>query len=100
MRIAHVFFKVRADERSAALETLVANAASVRAMPGCRIFLPFLDPTDAEVIGVMHEWETADDFTGYVASPTFAVASAILRPLMTAPPLSRRFDATLAETVN
>lgn len=100
MRIAHVFFKVRADERDAALDTLVAGAAAVRAMPGCSIFLPFLDPTDAEVIGVIQEWETDGDFAAYVSSSTFAANAAILRPLMTAPPVSRRFDATLAETVN
>lgn len=100
MRVVHVFFKVRAEERSAALEALVAGAAAVRAMPGCRTFLPFLDPTDAEAIGVMHEWETDADFAAYVASPIFVANAAVLRPLMTAPPVSRRFDATLAETVN
>jgi Uncharacterized conserved protein len=100
MRIAHVFFQVPPDARRRALEILLAEAEAVRAMPGCRAFVPFLDPTGAGTLGVLHEWESADDFSAYAASPTFVATAALLRPMMVAPPVSRRFDARLAETVN
>ena len=62
MFITHVHFAVAADDRQAALETLLAEAPSVRAMRGCRTFLPMLDGADACRLGVLHEWETHEDF--------------------------------------
>lgn len=100
MRVAHVFFKVSVADRQGALGALVAEAPTVRAMKGCLAFVPFADPTDAETLGVLHEWESDDDFTAYLASPEFARSGKILRPMMTAAPISRRFDAEVAETVN
>ncbi len=100
MRLAHVFFKVSVAARQEALNALVAEAPAVRAMKGCLAFVPFADPTDAETLGVLHEWERADDFAAYLASPEFTRSGTILRPMMTAAPDSRRFDAELAEAVN
>jgi quinol monooxygenase YgiN len=99
MFIAHVHFAVAQDDRQAALDTLRAEAPSVRAMRGCRIFLPFLDGTDPCRLGVLHEWETQEDFAAYASSPRFAAASRALRPMMTEPPVSRRFAAALVATV-
>ena len=65
----------------------------VRAMAGCIAFLPFLDLTNDQDIGVMHEWERAEDFEAYLASDSFATIGKLLRPLMVAPPVSKRFDA-------
>ncbi len=69
-------------------------------MKGCLAFVPFTDPSGPGALGVLHEWETADDFAAYAASAGFAAAGRALRPLMVGAPVSRRFDAQLAETVN
>ena len=39
------------------------------------------------------------DFDAYLASPPFARSGEVLRPMMTGVPLSRRFDASLIESV-
>lgn len=99
MLIAHVHFTVAQVDRQNALDALLAELPAVRAMRGCRVFLPFLDPGDPCRLGVLHEWETADDFAAYAASPAFAEVGRTIRPLMTEPPESHRFDARLIETV-
>ena len=100
MLVAHVRFRVAEHDRQKAFDALMANADRTRAMKGCLAFVPFLDPTDGQGIGVLHEWQTGQDFAAYAASAGFAETSAILRPLMTEPPISRRFDAQLIETLN
>lgn len=99
MFIAHVHFAVAPGDRQAALDALLAEAPSVRAMSGCRTFLPFLDGTDSCRLGVLHEWETQEDFAAYAASPGFAATGRVLRPMMTEAPVSRRFDANLLAIV-
>ena len=100
MLIAHVTFRVAPENAKAALEALTKEAATVRAMPGCIKFVPFQDGTDAQSIGVIHEWDSADNFRGYAASLAFAQVGQTLRPLMLEPPISDRFDARLLDSVN
>ena len=99
MLIAHVTFEVDPTSSAKALEALTTEAAQVRAMVGCIAFNPFQDAINPALIGVLHEWETSDDFDGYTASEEFARVGATLRPMMVKPPLSRRFDASLVESV-
>ncbi|MCB1328722.1 MAG: antibiotic biosynthesis monooxygenase [Maritimibacter sp.] len=99
MIIAHVDFDVAADRRTHALAVLRQQVEEVRALPGCRSFAPYADPVVPTRVSVVHEWESAEAFAGYSASAAFARSSAELRPLMTAPPSSRRYDATLIEEV-
>lgn len=100
MIVAHVHFSVVANDRQAALDALLAEIASVRAMQGCLAFMPFADPVDDTRLGVLHEWETEADFAVYGSSDAFKTLGQVLRPMMTAPPVSRRFDAELLEAVN
>lgn len=95
MLVAHVQFTVAPDRRGEALATLLAEAEEVRRMPGCALFVPFADPTDPAALRVVHEWRSAAAFEGYLASPAFAAAGAVLRPMMTGVPVSHRFDAQL-----
>jgi quinol monooxygenase YgiN len=100
MLIAHVTFTVAATYRQAALDCLLGEAEEVRSMPGCISFIPFADVSAAGGVGVLHEWRAARDFAGYTASESFARFSKAVRPMMVAPPVSRRFEAVLLESVN
>lgn len=95
MLIAHVTFIVAQEDSRKALDALVAEAEQVRAMLGCVAFIPFQDASDPKKVGVIHEWKTQQDFEGYTTSDEFARVGQILRPMMLAPPVSHRFDATL-----
>ncbi len=97
MFIAHVLFSVSPESRPVALETLVKEVEAVRAMPGCVTYIPFLDPTDDQGVGVMQEWQSAEAFGGYTGSDIFAEILGVLRPLLVAPPVSKRFDAKLID---
>jgi len=99
MFIAHVDFDVAPENRPHALAVLAMEVDEVRAMPGCRSFAPYADPARPGRVSVVHEWESAGAFAAYAASAAFARSGEDLRPLMTAPPSSRRFDATLIEEV-
>ncbi|MGN6424422.1 MAG: putative quinol monooxygenase [Asticcacaulis sp.] len=100
MRLAHVTFTVATDAVGTALDALLNETAIVRGMKGCRAFIPFADPTVSGGLGVLHEWETAEDFAAYLASPRFTSVNATLRPMMTTAPVSRRFDADQVLNVN
>ena len=100
MLIAHVVFCVAQADSKKALDVLVAQADTVRKMNGCSAFMPFVNPTNSQQICLLHEWQTPEDFASYTASQTFARVGAILRAMMIAPPVSRRFEAALIESVN
>ena len=97
MLIAHVEIIIAEKDRQKALDALMAQVPIVRAMEGCLIFSPYLDPADDKVLFIFHEWEHEDNFTAYLASPCFAKANSVLGPLLTAPAVSRRFDAQLIQ---
>lgn len=100
MRIAHVTFTVAPQHQTLALNTLLAEVPVVRQMQGCLAFIPFIDPTVAGGLGIVHEWESDDAFAVYIGSPGFAAVNAVLRPIMTGAPVSRRFDVDMLDTVN
>lgn len=100
MLIAHVTFRVSEENRQLAFDTLKDEIARVRTMEGCVAFVPFLPPNTTEDVCVLHEWQTGTNFDAYTASDSFRAIGGILRPLMVAPPVSKRFDATLIDNVN
>jgi quinol monooxygenase YgiN len=93
MRIAHVTFTVDKNDSQRALALLTTQAPTVRALPGCHAFIPFVDPMIEGGIGIVHEWNSAADFSAYLASPSYALFNAELRPLMINPPVGKRFEA-------
>jgi quinol monooxygenase YgiN len=95
MIVTHVFFRVSSDHRSDAIAALKKEVETVRAMEGCIAFVPFIDPTCDQNVGVLHEWVSQQEFDAYLASESFASLGQTLRPLSISPPVSRRFDATL-----
>jgi quinol monooxygenase YgiN len=99
MLIAIVTFQTLPDNRAAALAALLDETATVRAMPGCQTYQPLPHPDDPATTTILHVWDDATAFAAYLGSAGFAAAGQALRPLMTAPPVSQRFDADLIETV-
>jgi quinol monooxygenase YgiN len=99
MIIAIVDFEVAAADRARALDILKHDAPAARALPGNLGYRAFTDAGSDTHIGIMHEWEKAEHFDGYIASAAFADIGKQLRPLMTAPPVSRRMTVELFEEV-
>jgi quinol monooxygenase YgiN len=97
MFIVHLYLQVAAGERRVALDALLERLDAVRAMPGCLRYIPFEDPSDDQMIGILEEWESREAFAAYTASDRFSDLNRTLRPLMLAPPISRRFRATLID---
>lgn len=93
MLIAHVTIQTATNGVDDALDVLLSAAPKVRAMQGCRTYQAFLNPqTDGQIM-LVQEWETTESFQQYLASDSFKASGAKLAPLMTAPPVSRRFRA-------
>ena len=99
MFIAVVDFTVAPKDRDIALAALAEDAPAARALPGNISFRTFSNTGDMTHIGIFQEWETQAAFEGYTSSPGFAKVGEKLRPLMTAAPTSRRFEAKLFEEV-
>lgn len=99
MFIAIVDFTVAAANRAAALAELLTDADAVRAMKGNIGFRCYLDPVMPEALCIVHEWQDAEAFAAYTNSRYFARLNAVLRPMMTSRPISRRMKAALIETV-
>lgn len=99
MYIAIVDFTVLPQDREQALEILVQDVPAAREMPGNLSFRTFSNTGENGHIGILHEWESEADFNNYITSEHFARIGAQLRPLASAPPVSRRFQAELQEEV-
>lgn len=98
MLIALVDFTVDPSRRQEALQVLLDEAETVTAMPRCRTFRPYCDPVSESHVGIVHEWQDEAGFEAYLKSEDFAKIGAVLRPLMTSAPSSRRYRATPLET--
>lgn len=99
MIIAIVDFSVAPENQAVALNILAGDGVAATAIKGNLGFRAFTDACSKTHVGLMHEWTDQAAFDAYVASPEFATVGAQLRPLMTGAPTSRRFEATLYETV-
>jgi quinol monooxygenase YgiN len=86
-------------DRPVTLAQLEGERDEIRAMPGNLDFRVYADRADDGAVTVFHEWVDEASFAAYLESDAFARSGAALRPLMTAPPVSRRFRAALLETV-
>ena len=99
MLIAVLDLCTAAADRAVALAQLDSEREEIRAMPGSLDFRVYAARDDEEAVAVIHEWADEQSFAAYLSSEAFARSGAVLRPLMTAPPVSRRFHAALLETV-
>lgn len=99
MFIAVLDLRTTPADRPAALAQLDSEHDEIRAMPGNLDFRVYAARDDEETIAVIHEWVDEPSFAGYLSSDAFARSGAVLGPLVTSPPVSRRFRAALVETV-
>lgn len=99
MILAIIDFQVAASDRPAALRVLAEDGRSAAAMPGNLAFRVYTDAGSDTHVGLMHEWQDIRTFDAYLASPGFAQVGTILRPMMTAPPTSRRLVTEIFEEV-
>lgn len=99
MFIAILDFATTADDRARALAQLEAERPVVRSMPGNLAFRVYASREDRVTVTVVHEWVDQTSFAAYLASEAFARSNAVLRPMVTDGPVSRRFRAELVESV-
>ena len=99
MFIAVLDLRTTSADRPVALAQLDSERDEIRAMPGNLDFRVYAARDDEGAVTVLHEWVDEASFAGYLSSDAFARSGALLRPLVTAPPVSRRFRADLLETV-
>lgn len=97
MLIAHVTFSIAEEDRFEALAILKKEIVSVCKMKGCVTFLPFISLNNKAEIGVIHEWESEEEFSAYLESESFKTIGQLLRPMMTTSPLSKRYNANLIQ---
>jgi quinol monooxygenase YgiN len=99
MLIAVLDLRTTSSDRAVALAQLDSEREEIRAMPGNLDFRVYAARDDEEGVTVIHEWADEPSFAAYLSSEAFARSGAVLRPMVTQPPVSRRFSATLLETV-
>jgi len=99
MLIAVLDLRTTAADRPAALDQLDSEKEEIRAMPGNLDFRVYAARDDDEAVLVLHEWTDESSFAAYLSSDAFARSGAVLGPMVTARPVSRRFQAALLETV-
>jgi quinol monooxygenase YgiN len=99
MFIAVLDVHTTAADRAAALAQFDAEREQIRAMPGNLDFRVYAARDHDGAVAVIHEWADQPSFAAYLASDSFARSSEVIRPLMSQPPVSRRFQASLVETI-
>jgi quinol monooxygenase YgiN len=99
MLIAVLDLRTTAIDRPLVLAQLDSEHDEIRAMPGNVDFRVYAARDDEESVTVLHEWADEPSFAAYLSSDAFARSGSVVRPLVTAPPVSRRFRAALLETV-
>ena len=98
MFIAVLDLRTAPIDRPVVLAHLDDVREEIRAMPGNLEFRVYA-ARDEEGVVVIHEWDDERSFADYLATDVFDRSGTVLRPLLSAPPVSRRFRATLLETV-
>ena len=99
MLIALVDLTTSAADRPAVVAQLLGERPAIIEMPGCADFRVVIPPDQDTAVTIVHEWHDESGFARYLASDEFARSGEIVRPLLTAPPVSRRYRADLLETV-
>ncbi len=99
MFIAIVDFTVEPDSRPAVIARLLQDSDVIRTMEGNLAFSAYIDLVDDGAVRIWHEWRDVEHFRTYTASEVFKQLGLVLRPLMKAPPISRRMMSEVLEMI-
>jgi quinol monooxygenase YgiN len=97
--MALIDFEVAPESRAGLLQALQPLLAEARSVAGNRGYRALADSESASHVGLMHEWETLEQFRTYASSDLVDRIGKILRPAMTTPPVSRRLRTESIEEV-
>jgi quinol monooxygenase YgiN len=99
MIMAWIDFDVAPEGRAELLCLLQPLISEARAMDGNRSYRASTNSESEAHIGLMHEWETLEQFRAYASSDLMERIGKVLRPWMTTPPISRRLRTDTIEEV-
>ncbi|HTM76685.1 MAG TPA: antibiotic biosynthesis monooxygenase family protein [Devosia sp.] len=97
MIMALIDFEVSPEGRTDLLAALQPLLEEARGCPGNRSFRASTNSESAAHIGLMHEWDTLEQFRAYTSSDLMLRLGQMLRSAMTAAPVSRRLRTDLIE---
>ena len=86
-----VTLKTDPAERPALAREVTRLAERARALPGNAGFSVLTDADDPTALVIAQDWQSNSEFEAYKAGPVFADLGALLRPALTAPPMTRQF---------
>ena len=95
MLIAIVDISVPPADRARFLDEVTKLTPTIRTQTGCQSWCILPDPENAEKAIIQQIWQDQNAFDAYKATPDFAALGALLMPNLTAPPISRQYDAAL-----
>ena len=99
MIMALIDFEVAPESRGDLLQALQPLLAEARKAPGNRSYRASADSENRGHIGLMHEWDSLEQFRAYASSDLMDRMGKLLRPAMTTPPVSRRLRTESIEEV-
>jgi quinol monooxygenase YgiN len=97
--MALIDFEVSPADRAEMLAALQPLLEEARGCPGNRSYRASTSCESAAHIGLMHEWDTLEQFRAYISSDLMRRMSQMLRPAMTTAPVSRRLRTELIEEI-
>lgn len=101
MFMAMIELEFDPTHRDEALALLRERASEARALPGNVRYEYLLDGEQPErKVRLLHMWRDEACMTQYMGSETFRALGAGLRALVSAPPVSHRFDVTARQRVD
>ena len=92
MLIANVEFQVTESDVTVAMNVINDVVRSIRNLPGNCVFQALTQPGTKTIV-LLQEWQTEAHFNAYLDTQYFKELGEKLKPLMTAPPQSRRYLA-------
>jgi quinol monooxygenase YgiN len=95
MIMALIDFEVTPDHRPYVLDQLRSLLEEARSLKGNLTYKASTGTESAGHIGLMHEWDTLENFEAYTSSELFKRMGEILRPAITKAPVSRRLRTEL-----
>jgi quinol monooxygenase YgiN len=95
MIICNVTATFSENEMQTALSILADETSKIAALPGNLAIQTFVSPITSGRVLITHEWDDLDALEAYRTGPILADTGAKLKPIMTSPPVTKVYEATL-----